>query len=85
MNDDNNPSVLKECIDFIQQHKRDIIGEDSPFSEGDDEISYDIAEERIFSIPICDVSRKLAFVDGGTASILNNFSNSYFFQQFFVV
>ena len=71
MNDDNNPSVLKECIDFIQQHKRDIIGEDSPFSEGDDEISYDIAEERIFSIPICDVSRKLAFVDGGTASILS--------------
>ncbi len=70
MNDDNNPSVLKECIDFIQQRKRDIIGGDSPFSEEDDGISYDIAEERIFSIPICDVSRKLAFVDGGTASIL---------------
>ena len=71
MNDDNNSSVFKECIDFIQQRKRDISDEDSPSSEGDDGISYDIAEERIFSIPICDVSRKLAFVDGGTASILS--------------
>ena len=24
MNDDNNSSVFKECIDFIQQRKRDI-------------------------------------------------------------
>jgi len=71
MNDNNNSSVLKECIDFIQQRKRDIINGDSPFIEGDKEKSYGIAEERIFSIPFCDVSRKLAFVDGGTASILN--------------
>lgn len=71
MNDNNNPSVLKKCIEFIQQHKQDIIGGDSPFSEGDDGIIYDIVEERIFSIPICDVSRTLAFVDGGTASILS--------------
>ena len=71
MNDNNNPSVLKKCIDFIQHRKRDIKGEDSPSTEGDDGISYDIAEERIFSIPICDESRKLAFVDGGTASILS--------------
>ena len=71
MNDNNNPSVLKECIDFIQQRKRDITSEDSPFTEGENEISYDIAKERIFPIPVCDVSRKLAFVDGGTASILS--------------
>ncbi len=71
MNGNNNSSPLKECIDFIQQRKRDIIDEDSPFSEGDDGISYDIAKERIFSVPICDESRNLAFVDGGTASILS--------------
>ncbi len=71
MNDDKNPSVLKDCIDFIQQRKREINIEDSPFIEGENEISYDIAKERIFPIPDCDVSRKLAFVDGGTASILS--------------
>ena len=64
-------NVLKECIDFIQQRKQDIINGDSPYSEGDNEKSYDIAEERIFQIPSCDISRKLAFVDGGTASILS--------------
>ncbi len=71
MNDKNNPSVLKKCIDFIQQRKREINIEDTPFIEGEDEISYDIAKERIFSIPICDESRRLAFTDGGTASILS--------------
>ena len=71
MNDDNNPSVLKKCIDFIQQSKREFKIEDTPFTEGEKEISYDIAKERIFSIPYCDVERKLAFVDGGTASILS--------------
>jgi hypothetical protein len=48
MNDNNNSSVLKECINFIQQRKRDIINGDSPFIEGDKEKSYGIAEERIF-------------------------------------
>jgi len=47
-------NVLKHCIDFIQQRKRDITNGDSPFSEGDKEISYSIAEERIFPIPFCE-------------------------------
>lgn len=59
MNDKSNPSVLKECIDFIQQRKREINIEDTPFTEGEKEISYDIAKERIFPIPHCDVERKL--------------------------
>ena len=46
MNDNNNFSVIKECIDFIQQRKREIDIGDSPFTEGDSEISYGIAEER---------------------------------------
>ena len=71
MNDNNNSSVLKKCIDFIQHRKREMDIGDKPFTEGDEEISYDIAEDRIFSIPSCDVSRRLAFVDGGTASILS--------------
>jgi len=64
-------NVLKECVDFIQQRKRETHTGDSPFTEGDKEINYDIAEERIFQIPSCDILRKLAFVDGGTASILS--------------
>ena len=64
-------NVLKECVDFIQQRKQEINIGDSPYSEGDKEISYGIAEERIFPTMFCDVSRKLAFVDGGTASILS--------------
>ena len=71
MNDNNNSSVLKDCIDFIQQHKREINIGDTPFTEGEKEISYDIVKERIFPIPVCDVSRKLGFVDKGTASILS--------------
>ncbi len=49
-------NVLKHCIDLIQQRKRDITNGDSPFSEGDKEISYSysIAEERIFPIPFCE-------------------------------
>jgi len=71
MNSKKEFNVLKECIDFIQQRKREIDTRDSPFTEGDSEIGYGIAEERIFPIPVCDISRKLAFVDGGTASILS--------------
>jgi hypothetical protein len=64
-------SPLKECIDFIQSCKREIVEDDSPFSEGDDEVSFDITEDRIFRIPKCNDSGKLGFVDGGTASILS--------------
>jgi len=71
MKDNSNSPVLKECIDFIQKHKSEMNIGDSAYTEGDKEISYGIAEERIFPIPICDVSRKLGFVDGGTASILS--------------
>jgi len=62
---------LKDCIDFIQNSKRDIILGDSPYSEGEKERSFDITEERIFNISDCDDIRKLGFVDGGTASILS--------------
>ncbi|MFX0057387.1 MAG: hypothetical protein ACFE8J_03715 [Candidatus Heimdallarchaeota archaeon] len=64
-------SPLKECIDFIQSYKKGLIEDDSPFSEGDDEVSFDIVEDRIFRLPKCDDIRKLGFVDGGTSSILS--------------
>ena len=64
-------SPLKECIDFIQSCKRKLVEDDSPFSEGEDEVSFDITEDRIFRIPECKDIRKLGFVDGGTSSILS--------------
>lgn len=64
-------SPLKECIDFIQSCKKEIVEDDSPFSEGDDEVSFDITEERIFRIPKCNDIKKLGFVDGGTSPILS--------------
>ncbi|MFX1591981.1 MAG: DNA double-strand break repair nuclease NurA [Promethearchaeota archaeon] len=63
-------TVLKECIEFIQKHKKILTEGDTPYITGEKEISYDITEERIFKIPQCADKRKLGFVDGGTASIL---------------
>ena len=71
MNDQKDFNVLKECIDFIESCKREIIEGDTPYTEGDKEVSFDITEDRIFQIPDCDDTRKLGFVDGGTASILS--------------
>jgi len=71
MNSKKDFNVLKECIDFIQNYKRELIEGDTPYTEGDKEVSFDITEDRIFQIPECDDIRKLGFVDGGIASILN--------------
>lgn len=63
-------NVLKECIEFIENYKRELIEGDTPYTEGDKEVSFDITEDRIFKISNCDDKRKLGFVDGGTSSIL---------------
>jgi hypothetical protein len=62
--------ALKECIDFIQNHKRDLQEDDLPYTE-EQETGFDISEKNIFVIPEPTHIRKLGFVDGGTASILN--------------
>ena len=71
MNDNNNASVLRDCVEFIQEHKKEFGLGDSPFLGGDKEKSFGINKERIFRIPDRDQEHKLAFVDGGTASILS--------------
>ena len=64
--------VLKECIQFIQNHKKEFQEGDIPYTEDEnEEISFDISENRIFEIPKSDHKCKLGFVDGGTASLLN--------------
>jgi hypothetical protein len=70
MNMDRDFKVLKECIEFIQNHKQDFHEGDTPYTE-DEEIGFDISENRIFEITEPDHNRKLGFVDGGTASLLN--------------
>ena len=71
MNDNNNASVLRDCVEFIQEHKKEFSLGDAPFTGGIKEKSFGINEERIFRIPVGDLDRRLAFVDGGTASILS--------------
>jgi len=71
MNDKEDLNVLRDCVEFIQERKKEFGLGDSPFTEGDKEKSFGINEERIFSIPFCDITRRLAFVDGGTASIMS--------------
>ena len=71
MNGKKDFNILKQCVDFIQNHKGELIKGDNPFSEDDKEVSFDITEDRIFKIPECIEKRRLGFVDGGTASILS--------------
>jgi hypothetical protein len=70
MNMDRDLKVLNECIEFIQNHKQEFHEGDIPYTE-DKEISFDISENRIFKITEPEHNRKLGFVDGGTASLLN--------------
>jgi len=71
MNNKKDSNILKECIEFIQEHKRELTKGDIPYVAGEKEVSFDITEERIFKIPLCEDQRKLGFIDGGTASILS--------------
>ncbi len=64
-------SPLKECIQFIEDCKKEGMKGDTPYSEGEEGESFDITGDRIFKIPECNEKRKLGFVDGGTASILS--------------
>ncbi|KKN11597.1 hypothetical protein LCGC14_1024930 [marine sediment metagenome] len=71
MNTDSEKSPLNECIEFIENYKREGLVGDTPYSEGEEAENFDITGDRIFKIPECDEMRKLGFVDGGTASILS--------------
>ena len=71
MNTNGKNSPLKDCIQFIEECKKEGLKGDTPYSEGEEGESFDITGDRIFKIPECDEKRKLGFVDGGTASILS--------------
>lgn len=71
MNTKKESNIIKKCIDFIETKKKESLDGDGPYSEGENEESFDITEERIFPIPEFNDYRKLGFVDGGTATILN--------------
>ena len=71
MNNKKDLNILKECVEFIQERKRELTIGDTPYITGEKEKSFDITEGRIFKIPPCEDQRKMGFVDGGTASILS--------------
>ena len=66
----NKISPLKECIEFIESHKKEFIKRDTPYIAGEKEEGFNISEDRIFKIDESDDVRNLGFVDGGTSSIL---------------
>jgi len=71
MNTNDKKTPLKECIQFIEECKKEGLKGDTPYNEGEEAESFDITGDRIFKIPECGEQRKLGFVDGGTASILS--------------
>jgi len=71
MNTNSEKSPLSECIKFVEKYKKEGINGDTPYSEGEETQNFDVTGERIFKIPECEEKRKLGFVDGGTASVLN--------------
>ena len=62
--------ALKECINFIENHKAEYQDDDSPLIIDEDEESFEIKEDRIFQIPDHNDFRNIGFVDGGTEPII---------------
>jgi len=71
MNTKKEANILKKCINFVETKKKEAFDGDIPYTEGENEESYNITNERIFPIPEINDYRRLGFVDGGTATILN--------------
>ncbi len=71
MNNNGKKSPLCECIQFVEKYKKEGITGDTPYTEGEEVENFNITLDRIFKIPECEEKRKIGFVDGGTASILN--------------
>lgn len=65
-----NLSALLECVNFIQNNKKDIKNEDSALTIEEGEASFVISDDNIFPIPEIEKNRNLGFVDGGTEPII---------------
>ncbi|MFW9940574.1 MAG: DNA double-strand break repair nuclease NurA [Candidatus Thorarchaeota archaeon] len=65
---------LKECVEFIENHKLVYSKEDEPYSSDPEEETFEIQEDKIFEIPKCrDIDIKnIGFVDGGNGPILRS-------------
>ena len=65
-------SSIDACVNFIQSNKKGYAGNGTPYISGSEETPFPITAERIFQIPKCTEYKKLGFVDGGNASIINS-------------
>ncbi len=65
-------SSIETCVKFIQSNKKGYVGHGIPYISSSDETSFPITVDRIFKIPKCTEYKKLGFVDGGNASIINS-------------
>ena len=72
MNAEKRKSPLKECVQFIENHKLGYPKEDLPYASSSEEETFEIEEQRIFEIPKCDDVKNIGFVDGGNGPIIRS-------------
>lgn len=72
MNAEKRKNPLKECVQFIENHKLGYPKEDEPYTSSSEEETFEIEEERIFEIPKCDDIKHIGFVDGGNGPIIRS-------------
>ncbi|MFX1269025.1 MAG: hypothetical protein ACFFAK_13790, partial [Promethearchaeota archaeon] len=63
-------SALRNCIRFIQNHKKDLKEEEFALTIEDGEKPFVISDDRIFKVPKVKEYRKLGIVDGGTEPLI---------------
>ena len=63
---------LKECVEFIENHKLGYPKEDKPFISSSEEEAFEIYEDKIFEIPKCNFVKSIGFVDGGNGPIIRS-------------
>lgn len=71
MKEPQDSSIIRECVKFIEESKKEFIELDTPFKSDENEECFVIEEDRIFQIFECKDFRKMGFIDGGNAPILN--------------
>ena len=72
MSGEKRKSPLKECVEFIEDHKLRYQKEDEAYAFSPEEETFEIQDDKIFEIPKCEDAKDIGFVDGGNGPILRS-------------
>ncbi len=72
MSGEKRKSPLKECVEFIEDHKLRYQKEDGAYAFSPEEETFEIQDDKIFEIPKCENAKDIGFVDGGNGPILRS-------------